>query len=466
MSDNINQDDMLRVGTILHGTYRIDGYLSSGGFGNTYVATNLTFGDKVAIKEFFMSGINQREADGKTVSVSNPQANATFVSQRTKFKKEAGHLHQLSNEHIVKVYDLFEENGTAYYVMDFIEGESLAQRLKRTGKPITESEVLEILTHILDALDAAHNARILHLDLKPANIMINRQGVVKLIDFGASKQQRLDGNGATTTTSTIAYTPGFAPSEQLQGALEKFGPWTDFYALGATLYMLLTNGNPPSLSDMEDNRSNAFHYSQSISIKTQRLIGWLMHPQRNSRPHQVKDITSFLSTGKVQKGSDDFANRLARFVVLTGLFCIAIVWILSLYYIGYEKDSWIFAFIVGGVVSLLLLFGIFVVKEDFVDVFKYSPILGVRKLFITIFTAIPTAIVGLWLFPFYEESPVLFAGLKRNPFLLVCVIGLSLLISSAISKWLFNDKDHSTFMSFDTNWQDLTSNEFMKWMDS
>ena len=113
---------MLRVGTILRGIYRIDSYLSSGGFGNTYVATNVEFDERIAIKEFFMKGVTQREGDSISVSVSNRVNTNSFLEQREKFKKEARRLRKLKNEHIVAVHDLFEENGTAYYVMDYIAG--------------------------------------------------------------------------------------------------------------------------------------------------------------------------------------------------------------------------------------------------------------------------------------------------------------------------------------------------------
>ncbi|MDE5571892.1 MAG: serine/threonine protein kinase, partial [Prevotella sp.] len=115
MQDTINNQSMLKVGTILRGIYRIDSYLSSGGFGNTYVATNIEFDERIAIKEFFMKGITQRDGNHTTVNVSNKENLESFLQQREKFKKEARRLHQLSNPHVVKVHDLFEENGTAYY---------------------------------------------------------------------------------------------------------------------------------------------------------------------------------------------------------------------------------------------------------------------------------------------------------------------------------------------------------------
>ena len=290
MNNNINTDNMLRVGTVLHGTYRIDRYLSSGGFGNTYVATNIQFGEQYAIKEFFMRGISQRDNNNTTVSVSNSDNRETFASQLEKFKKEARRLRKLNNEHIVRVHDLFEENGTAYYVMDYIEGENLSERLKRTDKPLSEVEVMQLLPQILDALEAAHKDGILHLDLKPANIMVDKQGVVKLIDFGASKQQSAQG-GATTSTA-VSYTNGYAPREQMEQNLEKFGPWTDFYALGATLYTLLTNKKPPLPSDIDDDGSEDKHLALPMSTnydeKWKKMISWLMSTNRNDRPQNVE----------------------------------------------------------------------------------------------------------------------------------------------------------------------------------
>lgn len=171
MQESINNQSMLKVGTILHGTYRIDSYLSSGGFGNTYVATNIEFEERVAIKEFFMKGVTQRDDNQTTVSVSNTENHNSFLEQKEKFKKEARRIRQLRNSHIVNVHDLFDENGTAYYVMDYVDGENLAQRMRRTGKPMSEKKVREILPQVLDALKDVHDAGIWHLDLKPANIM-------------------------------------------------------------------------------------------------------------------------------------------------------------------------------------------------------------------------------------------------------------------------------------------------------
>ena len=291
---------MLKVGSILHGTYRIDSYLSSGGFGNTYVATNIEFDERVAIKEFFMKGVTQRDDNQTTVSVSNSENTNSFLEQKEKFKKEARRIRQLNNPHIVRVHDLFEENGTAYYVMDYVDGENLAGRLKRTGKPMTENEVNQILPQILDALKSIHNAGIWHLDLKPANIMVDKAGNVKLIDFGASKQLNAQKGGATTSTA-ISYTNGYAPREQMEQNYDKFGPWTDIYALGATLYNLLTNNKPPLPTDIDDDMSedkhNALPFPESVG-GMKYLVLQMMKTNRLQRPQSIDAIISAEKTRK------------------------------------------------------------------------------------------------------------------------------------------------------------------------
>lgn len=301
---------MLRVGTILHGTYRVDGYLASGGFGNTYVATNIQFGERYAIKEFFLKGVTERDENTTTISVSNQENAATFEAQRDKFKKEAVRLRKLSSPHIVCVHDLFEENGTAYYVMDFVDGENLRDYLKKIGHPLDEATVWQVFDQVLDALEVVHSHGLFHLDLKPANLMMDQQGGVKLIDFGASKQMKA-GSGATTSTA-VSYTNGYAPREQMEQALDKFGPWTDFYALGATLYFLLTDQKPPLPSDIDDDMTDDKHEAlampDSISDRLRRMVLWLMATDRRKRPQSVAEIRRVLSQKAEEKPEEKPAD--------------------------------------------------------------------------------------------------------------------------------------------------------------
>ncbi len=298
---NINLESMLRTGTILHGTYRIESYLSSGGFGNTYVATHTLFGTKRAIKEFFMKGVTQRTGNTSMVSVSNSENVDEFTHQLEKFKKEARRLFELDNKNIVKVHDLFEENGTAYYVMDYVDGEDLRRWLDRMQRPMTEDEIMIILPQVLNALEDVHSKGIWHLDLKPANIMVDGDMAVKLIDFGASKQ--FDSQRGGVTSSAVAFTNGYAPFEQMEKNHEKFGPWTDFYALGATLYNMLTNKKPPLPSDINDDHTDDKHLALpmpiNVSAKTRDLVLWLMAPGRSARPQSVTEIRNWLNNQSI-----------------------------------------------------------------------------------------------------------------------------------------------------------------------
>lgn len=301
----------IKLGTTLQrGKYRVEAVIGEGGFGNTYMATNCENGQRIAIKEFFWRGVTERDDMTGKISVSDISLYEVFKQQKEKFRKEAARLQQFNNPHIVRVYDQFEENGTAYYVMDFIDGESLSEKMKRTGLPLTEQEVRELLPQMLDALKCVHDAGLLHLDLKPGNLMVDKQGNVKLIDFGASKQLDTQRGGATAKTRQT-YTNGYAPREQMDENFSKYGPWTDIYALGATLYCLLTKRRPPMPLDLDDDESDDKHialpFPENISEDTKSLIRWMMNTNRSRRPQSVSEMMGFANTTS-QQSSHHYSN--------------------------------------------------------------------------------------------------------------------------------------------------------------
>jgi serine/threonine protein kinase len=293
--------------TLQGGKYRIERVLGQGGFGITYLATQVSSNRQVAIKELFIGGSGQAINDrrGNQVVVTNSANQQSFNQQKAKFKKEALRLSNLNHPNLVKVHEFFEENGTAYFVMEYIDGESLRSKLNKEGK-LSESLVLNYIKQILPALEAAHQKSIWHLDIKPENIMVDRQGHAYLIDFGASKH--IERSGALTTSLTLAYTPGYcAPeltdllNESEDGfaeALREIGPWTDIYSVGATMYNLLTESIPPSSKRIERNGRNAFSFPSDVSSSTQDLIIWMMKPNRGERPKKTSEL-SFKSNSSI-----------------------------------------------------------------------------------------------------------------------------------------------------------------------
>ena len=290
--DSMPQRVDLPEGTTLQDyRYQVVSYLASGGFGNTYVVKHTKLGSLWVMKEFYMRGINTRI--GTTVSVSLPENEDVYLQMKKKFLKEAQRMSALKNEHIVEVIDFFEENGTAYYIMKYIEGMSLAARMRKQQRPLSEQLVRGILRQVLDALQCMHSNHIYHLDLKPGNIMCDNEGHVYLIDFGSSKQLSLIDYKTQLTSTGLSYTPGYAPSEQISGNSKRIGPWTDFYALGATLYNLLTNSLPPEENDIIYDGEKAFNF-RNTSQEMRNLILRLMTPRYDQRPQNVDEIEQLI----------------------------------------------------------------------------------------------------------------------------------------------------------------------------
>jgi len=245
----------LKNGAILqNGKYKIIKTLGQGSFGITYLASTKTvlngqLGDmsvdvNVAIKEFFMSEMSTRSTNGSAVE----RTGSTLVSNyKRKFVREAENLSLLKHDNIVNVLEVFEENNTAYYVMEYIDGGTVNELIKRQGK-LTASQTVAIIRQVCSALQYMHANRMLHLDLKPKNIMVNSSGMVKLIDFGLSKQYTENGEPESSTSVGLG-TPGYAPVEQSGYQQDGTMPVTlDVYALGATMYKMLTGIVPPESS--------------------------------------------------------------------------------------------------------------------------------------------------------------------------------------------------------------------------
>ena len=277
----------LHVDTLLQGgKYRIVRFISSGGFGCTYEAEHMMFRKRVAIKEFFVKDFCGRDERTACVTIEATNKRDLVDKLKRKFVDEARSIFDLHHPGIVRVTDVFEENDTAYYVMDYIEGKSLKEIVDDEGA-LSEMRALEYIRQIAEALEYVHAHNRLHLDIKPGNIMIDSNGRAVLIDFGASKQYD-EVNGENTST-LLGQTPGYAPPEQEGNDLVKFTPATDIYALGATLYKLLTAVTPLS-SHRRISGEELSPLPKRISKSTCKAIEKAMKLNRNER---IKDITEF-----------------------------------------------------------------------------------------------------------------------------------------------------------------------------
>lgn len=295
--DNIQS---LATGTLLQkGRYRIVKVLGCGTFGITYLATakatvqgafGITETDiKVAIKEFFMSDVNNRCSGDSKVEGSTGSA---FSYYRNRFRKEAENLSHMNHPNIIKVMDVFDENDTSYYVMQYIEGENLDEYIEHKGH-LEEIESISIVTEVVEALEYMHRNNMLHLDLKPKNIMCGCDGRISLIDFGLSKQFTDNGEPESSTSIGLG-TPGYAPLEQSQYKHDGILPVTlDVYALGGSMFKMLSGERPPEASVIfNEGFPEDTLKSKGVNTSTISAIKKAMAPAKRDR---FSDVRSFLN---------------------------------------------------------------------------------------------------------------------------------------------------------------------------
>ncbi|MEM9027570.1 MAG: serine/threonine-protein kinase [Pseudomonadota bacterium] len=233
----------LAHGVILDSRYEIERVLGEGGFGITYLAKDTRLGGSMAIKEYFPAGLAVRDG-GATVLSSSDTAQDTFDWGLDRFLQEAQTVARLSHPNIVRVERYFRANGTAYMVLEFVEGDNLESWLKALGRPPTQDEIDRILELLLNALETVHQADIVHRDVKPDNVYIRAaDGVPLLLDFGAARQEL----GQHTRRTAAFVSAGYSPPESHDADASVLGPWTDIYGLSATLYRALV-GRPPRQS--------------------------------------------------------------------------------------------------------------------------------------------------------------------------------------------------------------------------
>lgn len=312
-----------------HGT-RIDHYeiirvLGIGNFGVTYEAYSHRFHASCVVKELLPADYAMREATTKTIMPVSDDLADVFNHCRKDFQREATILHRIKHPNVMKVLDIFEANGTSYYVMPYARGTTFEEIITRAGPGgrIPEREVLEVLHGVLDGLECVHNEGYLHRDIKPENILINEAGDPQLIDFGAARQLI----GSRSRPMSAILTRGYAPFEQYS-LTQNQGPYTDLYALGAMFHRAVAGQLPPEAPDRMDrdqyrplvDREDMSGYS----LELRRAIDWALRSIPKERPQSVSEWRRVLprpASKSPSPGSKtppplpqaEFANHVAAF---------------------------------------------------------------------------------------------------------------------------------------------------------
>ena len=292
MEENLH---CLRKGTRLIGRYTIEGVLGQGGFGITYLGMDELHEKPVAIKEFFPQGIVTRNIEYQdTVTVTFVGEKDNYEKGKERFLKEARTMAKFSKDKgIVKALDFFEINNTAYIVMEYLEGVTLKQYL-RENKRIDAEDLVELLVPLIESLDEIHSQGLIHRDISPDNIMVLPDGRIKLMDFGAARDYTEFGEKSLS----IVLKPGYAPPEQYQTHGVQ-GPWTDIYALCATMYKCITGENPPDAIErvMDDHLKKISAFGIPVLPQIEEAIIKGMSVAANDRYQNVGDFCEDLYGG-------------------------------------------------------------------------------------------------------------------------------------------------------------------------
>ena len=276
------------------GRYRIIESIGRGGFGITYLAEQVMAKRKVCIKEFFPKDYYKRDDNTGALTISSDGFAESMNKFKAKFVKEAQTIAALDHHNIIPIYDVFEENNTAYYVMEYIDGVSLSSIVKESGA-LSEDVAVDYIKQIASALEHIHELQIMHLDVKPGNIMVrSKDNRSILIDFGLSKHYD-ENSGEATSTTPVGVSHGYAPIEQYkQGGVNRFSPETDIYSLGATLYYIATGIVPPHAADM--GKDGIGELPSELSSGVCAAIRKSMNYWKEDRPHTIKEFMELLDS--------------------------------------------------------------------------------------------------------------------------------------------------------------------------
>ncbi|WP_431856356.1 protein kinase domain-containing protein [Azospirillum sp.] len=277
----------LTPGTALQGRYRVGRVLGQGGFGATYLGWDERLHVKVAVKEYYPANLISRVAGGTEVAPFSDEHAKGFTAGLAKFLDEARMLARLRDvKEIVGVQDFFEENGTAYIVMELLEGGTLKKYIAESGGKLDARRVLAVMAPIMKALQTVHDQGLIHRDISPDNIFLTASGERKLLDFGAARHA-----AGQAANLTVILKPGYAPPEQYSQE-GKQGPWTDVYALCATMYCALTGKPPPDATGrfMNDNVPKPTAVGAQLTPAFEKVLMGGLAMRWQDRPQSMKDL--------------------------------------------------------------------------------------------------------------------------------------------------------------------------------
>lgn len=307
-------------GTTLHERYLVGRVLGSGGFGITYIGYDLILAKKVAIKEYFPVQLATRMPAQTKVTVYTGEKQEQFTAGMKKALDEGKRLAEFRQvKGITQILDFFEENATAYIVMELLQGETLKSRLKRQEKMAVE-EALPVVLAVSDALEQVHAKNIIHRDIAPDNIYLLEDGTVKLLDFGASRQVV----ASQSKSLTVILKMGYAPVEQYQSNGNQ-GPWTDVYGLAATFYRMITGKKPPEAQErrLEDTLKEPSKLGVQIEKHRKRIDECA--ERAAGGPHAVgggiRKTVALSEGGEAQCLKEGKAGRIMAHVAESGLHC-------------------------------------------------------------------------------------------------------------------------------------------------
>jgi hypothetical protein len=324
----------LPLNTILAGKYVVGRVLGQGGFGITYIGWDLALERKVAIKEYYPSGQVSRTQGTRSLTwYTTEQASVARKSGMEMFLKEARKMVKVDNiPGVVRVLELFQENGTAYIVMEFVEGETLKARLQKTG-PLSWSQAKTIFEPVVHAMSKVHRAGLVHRDLSPDNLMLTADGSVKVLDLGAAKDLNVNSGASSMQVAKS----GFSPLEQyIQRG--NSGPWTDVYAIAATIYYTLTGKLPPNAVDRLDHDTLSWSEPSLTALPPAALaaLEHAMEVQISDRIQTMDELEQRLFSGPIPQAAPiqekppevaamrrTYAPFHIAAMVLTGIFLVA-----------------------------------------------------------------------------------------------------------------------------------------------